>query len=459
MIDVIVIDIRNTTYVDPFLADLFEDTTKKLFQSDKYCDTDMPLNFKAKLIQIFREDGTSKAIEELRTIDTEKFKVCIHTVNKVPSDVTFLTDFLKAVPFLKNITVYVEPDPITETIDPEICIPEGMIRADRVLNIVKGHINKRSSVFLSGKRFATLGVRKPQESSGELECAWWFKHYIDKISDCVSGRIMQVGGTCYLNSAINGLILGPTIRKICMSILKNSNIEKGWVKENIFGECLDVEKTFEYFFQILYTACCKKPQIPEVAGEYHLPDVDVVIGYAQKIFSGIGGQPVNALLKIMYMLQTYYGRKLYANVISGEHENFSDYSEGDLITLNYRTQSKVFESNIYKNMVAPDKKEFALEFGLISLGVSEGDKIVAGHTIVGIICDGIPRIYDSATNQTLVVDWTRFNERGVNNLITKWASEYHDLNFIGCYVEVALYVRKDIIEHFKRIDIAELCKF
>ena len=481
------------------------------YDSNKFCDTSISYNFNVKFIQIHREGGLmdiDNAISELTspiranrpngntfgdddpfgddpfgddpfgvqptvqpaptvkpTIDDvyasyyKKWKVCIHSVHSNRDDVMFLFRFLERVPYLKNITIYADPKPGMINFDPTICVPDGLLpNTDRVLNIVIAtRYDKRYVVHQWGMTYTMLALNESSYSNDEeLACNWWFEHYINKLSGCMSGRLIQNSGTCYLNTVVNGFIFSPTLRKLCMEILKNSPVNKLEIKKDIFA-CIPQEKTADYFFHLLYAACCKKMPIPDERSQLD----DIFIEYAKKTFTGEGGSVNETLTKILDYLQGYYGHKLYFNIMS---DNIVD---GKTVAEDCQPNDKI---GVYKysspfHEIIPlrtlrtmecchDGRKFFLEFAVLVLFND-----TEAHSVVCIICeDGIPRIYDSGTNRSIVIDWTHIDEVLIRVKILNWINRAFGPKFFEyCYISSAVYVLESEVHRLKGDSMTELC--
>ena len=188
---------------------------------------------------------------------------------------------------------------------------------------------------------------------------------------------------------------------------------------------------------------------------------DIFIEYAKKTFTGEGGSVNETLTKILDYLQGYYGHKLYFNIMS---DNIVD---GKTVAEDCQPNDKI---GVYKysspfHEIIPlrtlrtmecchDGRKFFLEFAVLVLFND-----TEAHSVVCIICeDGIPRIYDSGTNRSIVIDWTHIDEVLIRVKILNWINRAFGPKFFEyCYISSAVYVLESEVHRLKGDSMTELC--
>ena len=235
-----------------------------------------------------------------------------------------------------------------------------------------------------------------------LECEWWFNYYINGAFQCSKGRLMQISGTCYLNSVVNGFILSKNASKIALMYMNRSGISKDRLEQDLLT-CSAVPKTEEYFYNLLYTALCKKVKITDQEGinkQYHPSEAepikqtqDLLIEYS-KLYSnnpsGESGYPFDTLIKILDWMGN--GKMIYEL-----SENLVPPPDKDFVVVP-RDKCDFLIRTLIQIKVRP-----FIEFVLILL--IPIDPTDPAHMVTGYVCDDYYKIYDSGTNKILDVDW------------------------------------------------------
>ena len=95
-----------------------------------------------------------------------------------------------------------------------------------------------------------------------LVCSWWFEYYVGKIFSCGTGRLVQYSGTCYLNAAVNGIILSENVSSMVLMYM-NMAIEadrtrklKGLIQQGVQIECPRSFKEVLFLYRIMYSVYC-----------------------------------------------------------------------------------------------------------------------------------------------------------------------------------------------------------
>lgn len=179
----------------------------------------------------------------------------------------------------------------------------------------------------------------------QFECKWWFKYYIDKAFDCGKGRLMQYTGTCYLNSAINGIILSDTAHRIALMYmnkeLQSNPLLLSEIKQDIMGlSCLVSKRStpVSILYRILYNIFCKHDKVLTLDKRHGEIPKDIIIKSSQQFFStinnpsdkeyGEGGFGEHVLYTLFFEMKSNFivnfNSKLYNPLVSLPANRFFD---------------------------------------------------------------------------------------------------------------------------------------
>lgn len=270
----------------------------------------------------------------------------------------------------------------------------GDIKYKRFLNVIETTIGIKRTIK---KDYEVLEVSKLllNENYVNLNCQWWFSYLINVFAGCGKGRFMQISGTCYLNSIVNGIILSPRLGKMMLMYMnekiKSEGTEFKEFLEKDITTCYRrgiVEKN--YFYQLLYNVFCKKTKITEVLSQDN-PNSDIFVKYS-KIYSvekdtGQGGIFQDTFYKL---LDDCIGKRVYD--VNALRRSYSD-----IIVLIKDYIDDFIRVGNFSN----------LEFGYLVLqGTVSGTSELAGHAMCGFVCKKEFYIYDSGSNMMFNVNWT-----------------------------------------------------
>ena len=337
----------------------------------------------------------------------------------------------------------------------------------------------------------------------DLVCTWWFKYYIKRAFGCGKGRLIQNSGTCFLNASINGIIVSENISRMVIMYMKQAIKDTPSILKNIKMDILSLAcptpkilTQTDYIYRIMYNIFCKNKKIDKPFGQTIGPDL--MKHAADKFFSSYDGDHggytritlyklfFNIGAKFIIRLDTLFGPsyiipkqyKCPKVKLKSEIQYFSEF----LDTLEYATPKHITDADMILYIlpefyggydfglydivseinIIEDTKSiygklitkaglggsttgdiFKLEFGVIDCVMTniQGDQ--GNHAIVGYICDGYNRIFDSATWVIEMVDWPNLGKKNIyadmkKKLETSWHKKFDSVTRI--HVDSAVYI-------------------
>lgn len=295
---------------------------------------------------------------------------------------------------------------------------------------------------------------------GKLECMSWYIHYLKKAFECASGRLLQLSGTCFLNTIINGLFLSAGTQALFLHLYKKSLAEGYVYKESIETLSCPSETTrnSKKFILTLVDAILSKRK------RLRKKTLDIMTHASASSFStqessGGGGSPLFAILEILHSFQINYRLKLaqkYEKKISSSYapediflstsvshdpkvqyvfpyplprrdfyyyfssarleEYLKTFYRPELdsvqdvdILIEYQpvTQLRDMPEIIYNDSLDVAKTilerqgiQYQLQFCYVEIAFQS-----IHHAVVGINCNGIFQLFDSSTNRFFQFDW------------------------------------------------------
>lgn len=339
--------------------------------------------------------------------------------------------------YVKNFTLYVLQQIILPPISVKFLLDGGIV-FKKVLNVYFS--DSVSKGLVTGVETKTYIRVFRKEDTNKLICLEWFMYFSDTAFGCVSRRLLQMSGTCYLNSVINGIILTPVMRNFVldrMSILRAFDTTP-----------LDIDvcriKDQEYFFRLVYNMACSKVSLKDIV---HKQDI---MAEFSKIYSsnpkdpGQGGYVSSTLKRLLNLIEDKT-----PIVLSYKDNVLHEYIPGS-------SKKFLFISDIRNDKVINDLNyndtDFQLQFAIINF-VLKGS---AGHSVVGIICEGQYIIFDS-NGFIINLDWTRLL---VDEDIRKTFYEFIQKYTGGKEVIISIYsiyANKSTVDKYKYIDLDAVC--
>jgi len=335
-----------------------------------------------------------------------------------------------------------------------------------------------------------------------LVCSWWFEYYVGKIFSCGTGRLIQYSGTCYLNAAVNGIILSENVSSMVLMYM-NMAIEadrtgqlKGLIQQGVqIGECPRSFKEVLFLYRIMYSVYCtdvrgdnvlRRRALPrEIIGDYRK---DYLLSgdewYTETLYPVIapseliktnGGVTFFALYQmfsnmsvqfvVKYTDGSFRAPQLYdlrypdpQDPVGRRHrqDEFYPFIHGLNTALNsYVRKCDIIleffpskdDNRIEMTITVPDdpNSNFDLQFGTITLG---GD---ISHSIVGYFCNGKPQTYDSANNKINFSNWTALNNPEVKAGLLQDMSSYFSAHVTEAYISSCVYLNRNKIPEYTRL--------
>jgi hypothetical protein len=215
-----------------------------------------------------------------------------------------------------------------------------------------------------------------------LDCELWFQYYMSKIFQCARGRLQQKLGTCFAVVIINLFIMNPTLRKALLHHLafessrdlKNYAIQPlNTLKKGDYEICFKDTVTSNYFYRLIYQSVCNKQKFK---GELDR-EGDVIAPMTQSLFD-------------------------YAAIKNEETDERIGKHPGSDFRLHIEklfpfADDLLFYDNFTKDPVKRFlEKKWLLQNCLIRVrGIKTTDKKSHGHVMLGYLCNGVPKVYDS----------------------------------------------------------------
>lgn len=364
---------------------------------------------------------------------------------------------------LSNVLLVLKPFPIYKTLynafdDFKLKQTEtkDTFNVNKTYNLQRGigsfYIYEKHDIFYLEMPYLYFKMKKTDKNL--LTCQLWFRKYLSTLYSCGKGRLIQIAGTCYLNSAINVFLLGDHLRSFVIDAMNRylqmfpdsrkyitSRLTKVYACPNIYGGV--THQRLRFLFRIIYNTICKSErQFPRA----ELNDKeDIMIETSAELFTGVlplgdteperrlrsnklerggrgygeGGNPFYVFARLIKDLNLNMAISRFNKL-----ESRNEFKKIDDVSLPYRVEEfEEFPSKYAIQMTIPDDADiifynplsvedmeielddlfpnFVCENALISIYGKGGH-----HAIMGFKCDGIPKIYDSALNHITEVDWT-----------------------------------------------------
>jgi hypothetical protein len=253
----------------------------------------------------------------------------------------------------------------------------------------------------------------------ELACQSWFNYFLMTQTPC-SDRFIQLSGTCYMNSIINGLFLSKGCRLLLKEIF-NKFPKKFLRKLTDFPskkEFLSKEISEKiYFLKLIYHFLCKQEKLKYY---YDKPNPNLFLQASCTFFSdtrdpmdhrfGEGGNTQSFVFSILNALEIQYcaifpgvvdQKTYYRPFIFSKSENkyiqieMGEGEKRDMLVLFPGLYPKqIFTYVSYKKVL------YKLQFVDISISLR-----ITNHSVVGVFCNGKPAIVDSDKNGIFYCNW------------------------------------------------------
>lgn len=333
----------------------------------------------------------------------------------------------------------------------------------------------------SGKSTLTFNeIRK----TGGLVCQDWFIYFIETITKCVEGRLMQFAGTCYINVGLNSFILGEGLKYLVLKkLFEKLNIGKYGIEKQVqqvhrdkileFIAYLETEidaftcekQDKMFIFRYIYQIVLKKTKFTykELA-----PRINSVSALAKTVFKNnttaegfadvLESKGILSSTKMLDALLKYAGlntfllrKNIFAkNETTGKYKIPGVINNGfgnDNILVFYNGSSKYFFSNIFDDipLVLEREPKYKFDTAIIYIYFGPGKP---SHVVLGFICNGIPKIFDS-NGYILTLDWIEMFKTDVNpmkDLLINYFTNVYGQNSYSFGIQSLLYVKESSIK-------------
>jgi hypothetical protein len=244
----------------------------------------------------------------------------------------------------------------------------------------------------------------------ELACQSWFNYFLMTQTPC-SDRFIQLSGTCYMNSVINGLFLSKGCRLLLKEIF-NKFPKKFLRKLTDFPskkEFLSKEISEKiYFLKLIYHFLCKQEKLKYY---YDKPNPNLFLQASCTFFSasrdpmdhrfGEGGITEKFVFSMLNALEIQYcgiipgvvdQKTYYRPFIFSKSEN--KYIQIEMEEGEKRDMLVLFKGSYPKQIftyVSYKKVLYKLQFVDIRISLP-----IMSHSVVGVFCNGKPAIVDSS---------------------------------------------------------------
>lgn len=284
-----------------------------------------------------------------------------------------------------------------------------------------------------------------------------------EIDACLMSGLRQHTGTCWFNSALNGLILGYCSRKILRAMVKEYK-SKNKIPDIPEDYCpRQIDGTF--IISLINKLLCKR---------YFNPTHDVSYLAHQSVNAQTavpgkpGGYPRVAFDGITKALELKYARIAYSSLrdaspvsIPNDTDNPLDIPEYVMVTKSLKSFNP-FGPGMNDAPTLPDEVSidvgngnveiYELDHCILEFHYQGNEGTVMAHAICGAFCRNIPVIYDSNTNRIVDYDWTVLSEDIPNDI-----ERYNIDSSMGLKYSYIVYVRKALVDYIDDRPHIQLC--
>jgi|NOAtaT_6_FD_contig_123_10301_length_2060_multi_2_in_0_out_1_1 hypothetical protein len=301
--------------------------------------------------------------------------------------------------------------------------------------------------------YKSITFPQQEKTTNRLECQIWFEIYINKAFGCGFGKLFQLSGTCFLNSAICGLFLS-NVRLYLIDIFNRLSLDPKFRSK--IGDSLSplICPTFDYstskwyIFTLINVLFCR--------GERHtLAKSTDYLSLAKNMYEDIPGKGSSATFTVLKILNDCMAPcvlKIENSIVnlpyqSFNYQNFVEFVDDPIRRepIQESTDLPEFVLDYYSTfpVVVPmlmtvGLQAYNLQCAFISLDLKDDTlEDRRGHGIVGFFCDNVPKVYDSASNKVLNIDWRNLEfQNGGKKLLKLLDRDPEEFNI---YIDSALY--------------------
>ena len=295
-----------------------------------------------------------------------------------------------------------------------------------------------------GTRFAYTGVTSPVQE------AWWWKMHF-RVPACSNGRTLQHKGTCWFNTALNVVLLSPVLSRVARSAALVHARTRGIATAGYEDMCPNMNNPpaiAELFFAVVHNLFFRARRLSRSHGDAITPMAGRAKhgdrnGPLPHLNHGVGGNPLTGLKTLI--------RAMSAHSLSVDLDDLTPASGVLGLTGGRRPPivMAVFPEGGHRGSRTcarglDGEPGYALDAALILLTHPARPK-GEGHVVAGLICNGVPYVYDS-NNIVAHTDWPNDDMRGYRAELEKDGSEFAGYDIA---VGAAVYVDRDAIRSGK----------
>uniref|UniRef100_A0A6C0KUU0 Uncharacterized protein n=1 Tax=viral metagenome TaxID=1070528 RepID=A0A6C0KUU0_9ZZZZ len=280
-------------------------------------------------------------------------------------------------------------------------------------------------------------------SNNRLACQPWFKKFLSRVFSCGVYRLIQKSGTCFLNAVVNGILLSERARNLFLEKMSDFVSKHPETKPYIsrplthsdMTSCRYVSGTFydevQYLYRLLYNSLCKSIRPFPRVGYTEREDVFELASqeYFSSNISGNGGFGLGTILffllgsRINFLLALedendliFVNPKNILNNIDVSFDTDTLYSNTYFLPLKMNKSKRRFEREVViyiprkwtkeTNIKKIESFNYVPTMGTVNYEVSNlSSKESIGHIVTLFLCDGVPKVYDSAENFIVEANW------------------------------------------------------
>lgn len=363
-------------------------------------------------------------------------------VKDKPSRLHLFLDLVKYIrEYVQNFTLYVLKDEfLKQYTGIDLYTRKGM-PFKKVLTVLIS--DKHRTGFVRGIENRNYTRFFKKADTRKLICLEWFMYFSNTAFGCISGRLIQVSGTCYLNTIVNGIILSPVMRNFVLDRMKTMiDLDLRPLDASV----CDI-KDNTYLYRLLYNMVCSRVSLKDFV---YRQDIMVEFSklYSENVLEpGQGGRPIPVLKKFLELID------------GGNIPETLDYKDDG--TLGWDKLSRHNPNFLVIDFVkwgkTIDKKisyldsVFHLQFAAINFETKGG----GAHVVLGMICDGQYIVFDS-NGHSINLDWTRIrSDEGIRNTFFTFFSSY---KFERRIVEITpMYANQSVVDKYSDIQLDTVC--
>lgn len=418
---------------------IFEKDEMELKVSQKFCNSEFPVPY--RLIYVPIKLGTHIDREMISVVSGE----CNFTLIYQESPrIGPLMELLAQIKKFHHTTIYAYSE-----------ISNYFIEKNNITGIETYKLepkSKRHIEVLHRSSYKSIIFPQKEIKTNRLECQVWFEIYINKAFGCGFGKLFQLSGTCFLNSAICGLFLSDTRLYLIDVFNRLSSVETFRSKiENeldpLVCPTFDYSTSKWYIFTLINVIFCRgsRPQ------KHALAKSTDYLSLAKSLYeeeADTGSSSTFTVLKILNECMASCVLKIDNNIVdlpyfSLNYKNFySSIETGRYEPIKTHTSLPNFVLEYYSTFpvtVLTEKrigfKSYTLQCGFITISRLKDHE--QGHGVVGFFCENVPKVYDPSSNKVLNIDWRNLVANDGGNKLLSLLDR--DPEAFDIYVDSCLY--------------------